>query len=111
MSNNHTVTTTEARERRDTVQFCAFWSLAIAATLFVVAAILNVVRSVFGIDGNAALNWCISIFELLAKVALLVAIGIPAYGYVRGRKKAWKIFFWVALVIYALGVVFSVIHF
>ncbi len=87
---------------RDAVKFCSFWGLTIAAVLFVVSAILNLIN----VD---TLGTVINILDVIAKVALLVAVGVPAYGYVRGRKKAWKIVFWVALVIYALGVVFSVI--
>lgn len=102
--------TRQARERRDLTKFCAFWSLVIAATLFVVTAVLNIVNSLIEIK-SPAFNTCMSVFDVLAKVALLIAIGIPAYGYVRGRSKGWKICFWLAMVIYALGVVFSVIHF
>lgn len=99
-----------AREKRDLTKFCAFWGLAIAAILFVVTAVLNAVKSLANIT-STPLDWCISIFDLLAKIALLVAIGLPAYGYVKGKGKGWKVFFAVALIIYALGVVFSIIHF
>lgn len=102
--------TKQSTEKRDLTKFCAFWSLAIASILFVVNAILNVIRSLANVQ-SSALSTCISVFDILAKVALLIAIGIPAYSYVRGKGKGWKIFFWIALLIYALGIVFSVIRF
>lgn len=97
-------------EKRDLTKFCAFWCLAIAAVLFVVTAVLNLINKLADIS-SGTLSACISICDIIAKVALLIAIGIPAYGYVRGKKRGWKIFFWIALIIYALGVVFSVISF
>lgn len=100
----------DAKEKRDITKFCAFWGLAIAAVLFVVTAVLNIIRNLANIT-SSGLNTCISIFDIVAKVALLVAIGLPAYGYVKGRSKGWKIFYWVALAIYALGIVFSIIKF
>lgn len=102
--------TKQSSQNRDITKFCAFWSLAIASILFVVTAILNIIKSACNIE-NGTLSLCISIFDIVAKVALLIAIGIPAYSYVKGRGKGWKIFFWFALLIYALGIVFSVIHF
>lgn len=84
-------------------KFCAFWGLTIAAVLFIVSAILNFINS-------ESLATVVNILDIIAKVSLLAAIGIPAYGYVRGKRKTWKIIYWIALVIYALGVVFSVIR-
>ncbi len=95
--------TSDNSEKRDTIKFCSFWGLTIAALLFVVTAILNLIN----ID---SLGTVINVLDIIAKVALLIAVGIPAYGYVRGKSKTWKIIFWVALIIYALGVVFSVIR-
>lgn len=94
-------TTTRTTSNRDLVKFCAFWGIVIAAVLFVVTAILN------WVGGNLGLVQ--KIFDVIAKVALLVAIAIPAYGYVRGRRVGWKVTYWVALVVYVLGVVLSVI--
>lgn len=99
-------TTTTVR-KRSMVEFCAFWGLAIVAVLFVVTAILNAIRRLLEIN---VLDSVITAFDVVAKVALLVAVGLPGFSYVRGRSTGWKVFFWVALIIYALGVVFSVIH-
>lgn len=95
---------TQSGEKSNLIKFCAFWGLAIAAILFVVTAILNVLGNWIEVNGTL-----INVFDILAKVALLIAIGIPAYSYVRGRGKKWKVFYWIAFLIYALGVVFSVL--
>ncbi len=101
-------TAVRSAEKRDTVKFCSFWGLVVAAALFVVTAVLNVLSNFISIGSLATV---LSILDILAKAALLVAIALPAYGYVRGKGKKWKAVFWVALAVYALGVVFSVIKF
>lgn len=93
----------EHRERRDITKLCAFWGIFIAAILFVASGILG-----FFDLGNVGTT-IISVFNLIGKLALLVAVAFPAYGYVRGKAKVWKIIFWVALVVYVAGCVFGVI--
>ncbi len=91
MSNNN---------KNDFVRACAFWGILVTAILFVVSGILT---------------WCnvgaqiVSIFDLLAKIALLVAVAIPAYDWVKYKKTAWRVTYWIALVIYVFGVVFGII--
>ncbi|MCD8307758.1 MAG: hypothetical protein LUD51_06010 [Clostridia bacterium] len=102
----------EAREKRDLQKTVAFWGLALAAITFIVAAIINLVNRFAGIfDGDlgATLKLVMNIFELLSKVFILLAVALPAYSYVRGRKRGWKIFYWVALAVYILCVVFDVV--
>ncbi|MGN0817598.1 MAG: hypothetical protein ACI4L9_01395 [Candidatus Coproplasma sp.] len=100
--------TTQTTERRDMVKTCAFWGLAISAVMYVVGGIIAFVAKYTGSVG-AILNQISSILSLLASLGLLVAIALPAYGYVRGKKRAWKIFYWIALIIYVLGVVFGML--
>ena len=92
---------TTHRESVDIVKVCAFWGIFLAAALFIASGILNLINVSFTI---------ISILDLIAKLALLVAVAFPAYSYVRGRGKVWKIISWVAMIIYILGCVFSVIR-
>ena len=89
---------TEGQARRSFVKLCAFFGLIIAAFLFVFGGLFS---------GSTAG----SILEIIGKLALLVAVAFPAYGYVRGKAKVWKIIYWVALIVYILGCVFSVINF
>ena len=94
-------TSSKTYTNNDIIKFCAFWGMAIAAILFVVGGIMS--------WAGVGLS-LVSIFNLLAQIALAVAIALPAYNYVRGKKKGWKIFYWIALVIYVFGVVFGIIH-
>lgn len=106
MGKKNKSTSSTGSSEKSFVKFCAFWGLGIAAILFVVTAVLNVVNRLITVNG---LGSVISVFDILAKVALLIAVAVPAYGYVRGKSKGWKVFYWVALIIYTLGIVFSVI--
>ncbi len=87
--------------KNDFTRGCAFWGILVTAVLFVVGGILT---------------WCgvnsqiVNIFELLAKIALLVAVALPAYDWVKYKKTGWKVTYWIALVIYVFGVVFGVLH-
>ena len=89
------------RETVDIVKLCAFWGIFIAAILFVARGILNFFD--LGSVGGTIMN----IFDILGKLALLVAVAFPAYNYVRGKARVWKIIFWVALIVYIAGCVFS----
>lgn len=78
-------------------EICAFWGIVIAVALLVVTAFLRM----FG----ANLGTIASILDLVAKIALLVAVALPAYGYVRGRAMGWKVTYWVALILYIVFIV------
>ncbi len=87
---------TERAARRSFVKLCAFIALFLSAVIFVIGGLLA---------GSKAGT----ILDLVAKVALLIGIAFPAYEYARGLKKGWRIVYWVALVIYALGCTFGVL--
>ena len=78
-------------------EICAFWGIVIAVALLIVTAFLRI----FG----ASLGTIANILDLAAKIALLVAIALPAYGYVRGRSVGWKVTYWVALILYIVFIV------
>ncbi len=42
---------------------------------------------------------------MVSMIALLIAVAIPAYDYVRGKKQGWKIAYWAALVAYICGII------
>ena len=88
--------------KNDFVRACAFWGILIAATVFVISGVLGWV----GIADSI-----ISILDLIAKIALLVAVAIPAYDWVKYKKTGWKVVFWIVLAIYVLGVVFGFLKF
>lgn len=91
---------TEAKQRKDLTKFCAFWGITLAALLFLVNGILKIIESVFDVKSNGLYS-CMAAFDFVAKLGLLVAVGIPAYAYVRKKKLGWKITYVVAIVIYA----------
>lgn len=88
-------------ERRSFTKFCAFWGIVIAVGLLILTAVFNAIGGSLGIVGT--------ILDVIAKVALLIAIALPAYDYVRGRGIGWKITYWVALVLYIVCIVLGVV--
>ncbi len=81
-------------------KFCAFWGITLAALLFAVNALLKFLDDVFGIHPDN-LGTAMSAIDFISKIALLVAVGIPAYSYVYNKKLAWKIVFVAAVAFYA----------
>lgn len=98
-------TTKRTTNRVDIVKVCAFWGIFIAALLFVARGILGLF-DLGGVGGTI-----MSIFDILGKLALLVAVAFPAYSYVRGKARVWQIIYWAALVIYIAGCVLGLISF
>lgn len=112
MAKKKTKTKTAAAERRDIVKICAFWGLAISAIMYVTSGLITfIVKLLSNIDARTAgvLGQISGIASLVASIALAVAIALPAYSYVRGKNKNWKIFYWVVLSIYVLGIVFGLV--
>jgi hypothetical protein len=91
--------TSTSTEKRDIVKFCAFWGMVIAAIIFLVAGILS----------RFHLGAVAGICNLIAAICIGIAIAFASYGYVRGRGIGWKVFYWVMLVVYILGVVLGAI--
>lgn len=102
--------TTRRTERHDLVTVCAFWGMAIAALMFIISGIITLLAK-FGVTINSPLSGVRSIATLIGQIALVIAIALPAYNFVRGKSKGWKIFFWIMFLVYVLGVVFGVLNF
>ncbi len=81
---------------------CAFWGLMIASAVFITSGIFNA----FGL-----LSDVVNILNLVGKVALFIAIALCAYKFVNDKAKGWKITYWIALIVYAAGVVFGILRF
>ena len=88
---------TEGQAKRDLVKFCAFVAHIVAAFTFTFGGLFS---------GSLAGR----ILDLVAKVALLIAIAFPAYHFSRGCKTVWRVIFWIALVIYVLGCVLGMLN-
>lgn len=106
-------TKTPSNTNRDLVKVCAFWGLAISAILYVVSGLINflvkVIESLRDTKTAAVLGQISGIASIVASVALAVAIAIPAYSYVKGKGRNWKIFYWIVLAVYVLGIVFGLL--
>ena len=101
MSRRYTVTWTE---------LCAFWGMVVAAfTHFFGGLFHALVRWILS-DSKAAnlLTNIANICQLLGNIALLIAIALPAFQFVKYRTKGWKIFYWISLALFVLGVVFGI---
>lgn len=90
----------EKMSRNSFSKFCAFWGITLAALLFAVNGLLQLLRDVFGINPSG-LGTAMTAIDFVSKFALLFAVGIPAYGYVSNKKLVWKIVYIVAVVFYA----------
>ena len=84
----------------DVVNLCACIALFITAFLFLTSWIVNLFNF-------AAVAKVVGVLNLLAQIALLVAIALPAYRHVRhtANRRAWTTCYWIALVVY-IAVVF-----
>ncbi|GEM_PF-5865765 len=92
-------------------EICAFWGMVIAGfTHFFGGFFRALVKWAFD-DGNVAriLNRIADICTLLGNIALLVAIALPAYQFVKYKTKGWKVFYWIAFALFLVGVVFGVV--
>lgn len=84
------------------VHLCAFLALSAAAILLVIGPLLGwLLRETGGGVIVTALN-------MIAQYCLLIAIAIPAWMFVRGRSKGWKIFYFIVLAIYIAGTILGV---
>ena len=45
------------------------------------------------------------VLNMLSMVGLLIAVAFPAYSYISGKGRNWRIFYWVVLIMYICGLV------
>lgn len=103
-------TTTYHETNYQTVKFASFWAVAISSLLYIVGGILKFIEWLakqFKWTVHGSLGPIGQVLNLIASILLVVALGIPAYNYVRGKGKSWKIIYWVAIVVFTLGIVFG----
>lgn len=84
----------------DAVNLCACIALFITAFLFLTSWLVNLFNF-------AAVAKVVGVLNLVAQIALLVAIALPAYRHVRHtyNRRAWTVCYWIALIVY-IAVVF-----
>ncbi|MBS1400589.1 MAG: hypothetical protein HPZ86_07305 [Clostridia bacterium] len=99
MATKKTTTTTTTKRTSGKswlIRACSYFALVIAAFLFLLGGILN--------------NSITNVLNLIGQLLMVVGIGFPSYDYTRGKHKAWKIVYWVALAVYIFGCIFGVIR-
>lgn len=91
-------------------EICAFWGMVVAGFSHFFGGLFRaLVEWVFGnSEARHILIRIADICTLLGNIALLVAIALPAYQFVKYKSKGWKIFYWIALALFVIGVVFGV---
>ena len=91
-------------------EICAFWGMVIAGFSHFFGGVFRaLVKWVFGGSKVAGLlNSAVNILTIVGNIALLVAIALPAYQFVKYRSKGWRIFFWIAFVLFVVSVVLGV---
>ncbi|MDE5897230.1 MAG: hypothetical protein K2H43_05395 [Clostridia bacterium] len=92
---------TESAARNSFIKACSFIGILISAVLYLVGGIL----SWFGGSLGSLGSW----MNLIASIALLIGVAFPAWDFVKYKKKLWRIVYWVALVVYIVGVVFGIV--
>ena len=84
------------------VNVLAFCALSAAALLLLIGPILRWILVKTG--GGIILQ----VLNVVAMYCLLGAIAIPAWHFVRGKRKGWRIFYFVMLAVYVLATIFGV---
>ena len=100
--------TTRSSETGSTAKFCAFWGLVFSAAAGIVSFLFWLLLKI-----GVKISWggtVISVCNLLSMLGMLVGVGLAAWMYVRGRSKGWKIVFWIAFLLYVLGIL-GIFHF
>lgn len=98
-----TAKTGASASNTDIVKFCAFWGLVIAA----ITALVSFVLALLGKCG-IPIGWAgraIGVCNTISQIALLVAVVIPAYRFVCGKRTIYKSLFWFAVIMLVLGLV------
>ena len=88
----------------------AFWGMVIAGFSHVFGAIFNsIVEFTSKISSNSAalLAKTASTLIFLGNIALFIAIVLPAYQFVKYKTKGWRIFYWIAVTLFVIGVLFG----
>lgn len=84
------------------IRTCTYFALVLAAAIF----LFNGIVTKLEISGLSHLTW---VFNLIGQILLVIGIAFPAYDFTCGKHRAWRIIFWISLVVYVFGCVFGVI--
>ena len=90
-------------------EICAFWGMVIAAfTHFFGGLFRALVNWAFKSGAvHDILNTLVNVFTLVGNIALLIAIALPAYQFVKYKSKGWRIFYWISFALFIVAVIFG----
>ena len=91
-------------------EVCAFWGMVIAGFSHFFGGLFRALVN-WALNGSKVASLMLniaSILQLLGNIALLIAIAVPAYDFVRDKTRGWRIFYWVSFAFFVLGVIFGV---
>lgn len=90
-------------------EICAFWGMVIAAFMHFFGGLFKALLNWAFKSGavHDILNTLVNVLSLAGNIALLVAIALPAYQFVKYKTKGWKIFYWIAFALFIIGVIFG----
>ena len=88
--------------KKNILNFVAFVVFILTATLIFIQDLLPHVG--VNIEGVFLL-----ILEIIKDILLFLIIGISAYKFVQTKKKGWKIFFVIMLLIFVVGIVLRIV--
>ena len=80
------------------INFIAFLSLLIVATLFVAKGVLPHL-------GVTLTDMVINILDTIRSVFILIIVGVFSYRFTKGKAKWVKILFWISIAVYVAGTV------
>lgn len=96
-------TTSEGKSNYGLVKVLSFCALALAALAGLISFILNLLLKI-----EVSIGWgsrLASICSLVSQIALLIAVGVAAWDYVKTKRKAFKIIYLVAIILCILGLI------
>ena len=73
--------------------------------VLIIAAILIAVNNLLPIIGVNVSGPLFSVLSTIKEIFILIVIGFSAYYFVVGKKKVWKIIYWIAIALFIVGIV------
>ena len=90
-------------------QICAFWGMVIAAFTHFFGGLFHALVKWAFKDGAVynILTTMVNVLQLIGNIALLIAIALPAYQFVKYKSKGWRIFYWISFALFIVAVIFG----
>ena len=97
----------------DTTEICAFWAMVISGFAYLFGGIFNFIcKAIKSLNGTHTASVLSSIYHIatfVGNIALIIAVALPAWQFVKYRSVVWKAIFWVGLIGFAFGAVLGML--